>query len=168
MGLCRALTAFFISPAASIGSAVVPETFFGNERGRYMGIWTAMVTLRVPVAPFIFGFVAMRVGLQNVGPIVGTILGEQVGGFLSDRWMLLRYRHGDSPRPDFRLWVSYLGHLLTIYGVVVFLVRTERASDTWNPTPIAGAAIAGAGNQIVRTVMMTYAVDSFRPDAAGI
>ncbi|KAK7408897.1 hypothetical protein QQX98_008901 [Neonectria punicea] len=279
MGLCRALTAFFISPAASIGSGVVSETFFSNERGRCMGMWTAMVTLGVPVAPFIFGFVAMRVGyrwiywtlaitnavqlvvyffvgpetryvpghlqknkdtslrqhylgfsridptplslrtfvqplffatrlcvvipamahamvflwgsvvitieipqlypekygfntqqvgLQNIGPIVGTILGEQIGGFLSDRWMLLRHRHGDSPRPEFRLWVSYLGHLLTICGVVVFLVQTERASDTWNPTPIVGAAIAGAGNQIVTTVMMTYAVDCFRPDAAGI
>ncbi|KAF7554523.1 hypothetical protein G7Z17_g2855 [Cylindrodendrum hubeiense] len=278
MGFCRALTAFFISPAASIGSAVVSETFFSHERGRYIGIWTAMVTLGVPVAPFIFGFVAMRVGyrwiywtlaitnlvqlviyffvgpetryipgqqkkksssavqkylgfsridptpltlkdfvqplffitrlcvvipamahamvflwasvvitieipqlypekfgfnsqqvgLQNVGPIVGTILGEQIGGFLSDRWMSLRNRNGVTPRPEFRLWVSYLGHLMAICGVVVFLVQTERASDTWNPTPIVGAAIAGAGNQIVTTVMMTYAVDCYRPDAAGI
>ncbi|KAH7159726.1 major facilitator superfamily domain-containing protein, partial [Dactylonectria estremocensis] len=278
MGLCRALTAFFISPAASIGSAVVSETFFSNQRGRYIGIWTAMVTLGVPVAPFIFGFVALRVGyrwiywilaminavqllvyfcfgpetryvpgqktnkpsstlhrylgfrridptpltlkdfvqplffitrlcvvipavahamvflwgsvvitieipqlypekfgfntqqvgLQNVGPIVGTILGEQIGGVLSDRWMWLRQRNGVTPRPEFRLWVSYFGHLLTICGVVVFLVQTERASDTWNPTPIVGAAIAGAGNQIVTTVMMTYAVDCYRPDASGI
>jgi MFS family permease len=64
MAFCRALTAFFISPAASIGSAVVSETFFSSERGRYMGIWTAMVTLGVPVAPLIFGFVAMRVGYR--------------------------------------------------------------------------------------------------------
>ncbi|KAL6414493.1 mfs transporter [Ilyonectria robusta] len=278
MGLCRALAAFFICPAASIGSAVVSETFFRHERGRYMGIWTAMVTLGVPIAPFIFGFVALRVGyrwiywtlaitntvqfivyffigpetryisgqrkkeapsvlqryigfsridptpltlrdfvqplffvtrlcvvipavahamvflwssvvitieipqlypekfgfntqqvgLQNVGPIVGTILGEQIGGFLSDRWMWLRHRNGVSPRAEFRLWVSYFGHLLAICGVVVFLVQTERASNKWNPTPIVGAAIAGAGNQIVTTVMMTYAVDCYRPDAAGI
>lgn len=49
MAACRALTAFFISPAAAIGSAVVTETFFKKERGRYMGIWTLMVTLGVPV-----------------------------------------------------------------------------------------------------------------------
>lgn len=64
MGLCRALAAFFICPAASIGSAVVSETFFGHERARYMGIWTAMVTLGVPLAPLIFGFVALRVGYR--------------------------------------------------------------------------------------------------------
>lgn len=47
MGLCRAITAFFISPAAAIGSAVVQETFFKHERARYMGIWTYVPTLLV-------------------------------------------------------------------------------------------------------------------------
>lgn len=64
MGLCRAITAFFISPASSIGSAVVSESFFRHERGRYIGIWTVMVTLGVPVAPLVFGFVAFRVGYR--------------------------------------------------------------------------------------------------------
>lgn len=38
MGVCRAITAFFISPAAGIGSAVVAETFFKKERGKFMGV----------------------------------------------------------------------------------------------------------------------------------
>lgn len=64
MGFCRAVTAFFIAPAAAIGSAVVSETFFKHERAKYIGIWTLMLTLGVPVAPFIFGFVTMRVGYR--------------------------------------------------------------------------------------------------------
>lgn len=64
MAACRALVSFFISPAMAIGSAVVMETFFQHERARYMGIWTVMVTLGVPVGPFIFGFVAYRVGYE--------------------------------------------------------------------------------------------------------
>lgn len=64
MAACRALTSFFISPAMAIGSAVVMETFFKKERAAYMGIWTVMVTLGVPIGPFIFGFVAYRVGYQ--------------------------------------------------------------------------------------------------------
>ena len=64
MAACRALASFFISPAMAIGSAVVMETFFQHERARYMGIWTVMVTLGVPVGPFIFGFVAYRVGYE--------------------------------------------------------------------------------------------------------
>lgn len=61
MGLCRAITAWFISPAASLGSAVVAESFAKKDRARYMGVWTTMVTLGVPLAPFIFGFVTVRV-----------------------------------------------------------------------------------------------------------
>lgn len=53
MGLCRAITAFFISPAAAIGSAVVAETFFKKDRGRFIGAWTLMVTLGVSANPFI-------------------------------------------------------------------------------------------------------------------
>ena len=49
MMVCRGLVAFFISPAGAIGSAIVAETFFKRERGRYMGIWTLMVTCGVPV-----------------------------------------------------------------------------------------------------------------------
>ncbi|KAJ3546532.1 hypothetical protein NM208_g1953 [Fusarium decemcellulare] len=277
MGLCRAITAFFICPAASIGTAVVSETFFRKERARYMGVWTTMVTLGVPVAPLIFGFVAMRtgyrwiywilamtngaqfilhglfgpetrfepgtqsqgnssfrqqylsfrridpkplklkdfihplsfirfpnvvvpavahamvflwgsvmttfeipqvfpekfgfntqqVGLQNIGVIIGTIAGEQIGGILSDKWMGLRERNGKRPEPEYRLWLSYIGYLTAICGVVVFLVQLDRASDTWDVTPIVGAGIAAAGNQIVTTIMITYAVDCYPGDAAA-
>ncbi|AEO68587.1 uncharacterized protein THITE_121411 [Thermothielavioides terrestris NRRL 8126] len=265
MGLCRAITAFFISPASAIGSAVVAETFFKKERARYMGVWTTMVTLGVPMAPFIFGFVAVRVGyrwifsqtngvqlllyflvgretlylrraaaaaslrplafvarpcvllpavgyamvflwanimmsvetgqlfpenfglnpqqvgLQNISIIVGSLLGEQIGGFLSDWWMWRRHakvgsssdgqgadKAARSPQPEFRLWLGYPGHLLTICGVVVYFVQIERAGTFWNITPDVGMAIAAGGNQIVTTVMTTYAVDCYREDAAGV
>jgi MFS family permease len=64
MCVCRAIVAFFISPPGAIGSAVVTETFFKKERARYMGIWTLLLTLGIPLSPFIFGFVAQRVGYR--------------------------------------------------------------------------------------------------------
>jgi MFS family permease len=73
MGLCRAITAFFISPAIAIGSAVVAETFFRKERARYMGVWTVMLTLGVPVSPLIFGFVAYRVGYRWIYWILACV-----------------------------------------------------------------------------------------------
>jgi MFS family permease len=59
---CRALVAFFISPASAIGSAVVVETTFKKDRARYMGVWTLMITLGVPIGTFLFGFVTYRAG----------------------------------------------------------------------------------------------------------
>ncbi|KAJ5167707.1 uncharacterized protein N7482_003301 [Penicillium canariense] len=277
---CRALVAFFISPASAIGSAVVMETTFKKDRARYMGIWTLMVTLGVPIGPFIFGFVTYRVGyhwiywilaminggqfvlylflgpetryvgqgvdceeptwkteymslrrvdptpftwyefvrpltmvrrpsivipacayamvflwgnilttvevpsllqekfdlnaeqlgMQFLGAIIGSLIGEQMGGVLSDHWMNRRQRRLDrKPEPEFRLWLSYFGFALTMIGIIVFLVCTqESASGHWNVTPIIGTGIGAAGNQLVTTVMITYAIDCYPQEAASV
>lgn len=282
MAVCRAITAFFISPAAAIGSGVVKETFFKKDRAKYMGIWTLMVTLGVPTAPFIFGFVAYRVdyrwiywtlamtngvqlilyfflgpetryirkgvshegsdfkqeyvyiwrridptpmtfmeflrpltfffkltvflptfayamvfnlayvltsveipqlygpkfglntqqlGLQYLGFIIGAVIGEQIGGISSDRWMSRRTKKqgGVRPAPEYRLWLSYGGYVLSIVGVIVFLVETGNATPMhWQVSPTVGAGIAAAGTQIVTTVVVTYCVDCYVEDAAAV
>lgn len=73
MGVCRAITSFFISPAGAIGPAVVAESFFKKDRARYMGVWTLMVTLGVPMASFIFGFVADHVGYRWIYWILAIV-----------------------------------------------------------------------------------------------
>lgn len=40
------------------------ETYFKNERAKYMGVWTLLVTIGIPFGPFIFGFVTQRAGHQ--------------------------------------------------------------------------------------------------------
>ncbi|KUL85007.1 hypothetical protein ZTR_07782 [Talaromyces verruculosus] len=299
----RAITAFFICPAAAIGSGIVTETFFKKERARYMGIWTVMITLGVPIAPLIMGFVAMRVGyrwiyyilaitngvqfilyfflghetryirdadyinngsalpepkvsqfkfrridptplkfsdfyhpltlvvhpciflpaaaysmvflwtgivptieipqlfpvlfdfnteqngLQMISIIIGSLIGEQIGGFMSDKWMSRRHQQqarksgiatagnaedGSISReevlvvPEYRLWLAHVGYALSIVGFIVFSVQLGKASDTWNVTPLVGAAIGAAGNQVVTTVLITYAVDCYRLEAASV
>ncbi|OKL55821.1 hypothetical protein UA08_08814 [Talaromyces atroroseus] len=302
MGLCRAITAFFICPPAAIGSGVVTETFFKNQRARYMGIWTVMVTIGVPIAPLLMGFVAARVGyrwiyyilaitngvqfilyfflgnetryvrettpnttgdglpmtrrglfqfgridrtplrlndfyhpltfafhpciflpaiayamvflwtsivptveipqlfpvifgldteqngLQMISIIIGSFIGEQIGGFMSDKWMARRRQQQTKKsgidnaeegrslplagevlvEPEFRLWLAYIGYALAICGFVVFTVQIGKASSSWNVTPLVGAAIGAAGNQIVTTVNITYAVDCYRVEAASV
>ncbi|QKX63084.1 uncharacterized protein TRUGW13939_10252 [Talaromyces rugulosus] len=281
MAACRALVAFFICPAGALGSAVVAECFFRKDRGRYMGVWALLVTLGVPVSPFIFGFVAQRVGyrwiyyilaitngvqlilciflspetryipgspssvagsgfrqeyltfrridptplrlyefiqpltlagratvmipavaysmvflfssvmttveipqllqekfhldaqglgLQFLSLIIGSVLGEQLGGPLSDLWMNRKTRQsGQRPPSEYRLWLSYIGFLLSIAGSVVFLVQTEKSpSGHWNITPIVGVAISAFGNQVVTTVLITYAVDTNSTEAASV
>ncbi|KAJ6028213.1 hypothetical protein N7540_003789 [Penicillium herquei] len=280
LAACRALVAFFISPASAIGSAVVMETTFKKDRARYMGVWTLMITLGVPIGPFIFGFVTYRagiewiywilaminggqfilylffgpetrylgsgvgpdevnwkreymslrridptpltlweffrpltmvrypsivipacayamiflfgsilatvevpqllqskfdlnaeqLGLQFLGVIIGSVIGEQLGGFMSDRWMRRRaHGLGRKAEPEYRLWLSYFGFGLTIIGAIVFLVCTETSkAGHWNVSPIIGTAIGAVGNQLVTTVMVTYAVDCYPQEAASI
>lgn len=277
---CRAIGAFFISPAFGIGGLVVTETFFANQRGRYLGIWTALITLGPPMGPFFMGFVVQRVsytwifwifaimnavhlilyiflgpetlyirdakstshpsrassfrarffrfrrinpqplrakdfirpavfgfqhitvfipalayglvfafcsvfltvlvpqlfvptfgfgpqqiGLQFLGLIIGTIIGEQASGPLSDHWMKLRIRHNqrlgkERPQPEWRLFMSYLGFATAIAGLVIFTVQISNLEGKpYNVSPIIGAGIAAFGNQIVTTVLVTYAID---------
>jgi nitrate/nitrite transporter NarK len=117
-----------------------------------------------------FGFNPQQLGLQFLGIIIGSVIGEQLGGSLSDYWMNRRARAtGARPVPEYRLWLSYGGFILTIVGVVVFLVQTQHAAEMhWNITPVVGIAIAGAGNQIVTTVLITYAVDCHQEESASV
>jgi hypothetical protein len=117
-----------------------------------------------------FHFNTQQLGLQFLGTVIGSIVGEQIGGYASDAWMNRRAaRIAGRPAPEFRLWLSYLGYLLTICGVIVFLVRIEQAPEGhWNVTPIVGAGIAAAGNQIVTTIIITYCVDCYYEEAASI
>jgi hypothetical protein len=118
-----------------------------------------------------FHFNTQQVGLQNIAVIIGTVVGEQFGGFASDWWMAMGTKKASPPKvhpPEFRLWLAYLGYPVSIAGIAVFLVCIGEAGGSWNAAPTVGAGIAAAGNQIVTTVLITYAVDCFRDKAAGI
>jgi hypothetical protein len=113
---------------------------------------------------------AEQLGLQFLGPIIGSLIGEQLGGYASDLWMnMCAKRMNRKPEPEFRLWLSYLGYTCSIVGIIVFLVCTEHAKQgQWNVAPIIGIAIGAAGNQIVTTVLITYAVDCHPEDASSV
>ncbi|KAK0638252.1 putative transporter [Lasiodiplodia hormozganensis] len=118
-----------------------------------------------------FEFNPQQIGLQFLGIIIGSVLGEQMAGPLSDVWMDRAAKRNGSirPPPEFRLWLSWLGFLLTIVGLIVFGVRTQQAVPMhWNVTPIIGLAIASVGNQIVTTVLVTYAVDCHPESSSSI
>jgi MFS family permease len=113
---------------------------------------------------------AEQLGMQFLGVIIGSVIGEQMGGVLSDFWMSRRAKRIDrKAEPEFRLWLSYFGFALTIIGVIVFIVCTEESpSGHWDVTPIIGTAIGAVGNQLVTTVMITYAIDCFPQEAGSI
>jgi hypothetical protein len=111
-----------------------------------------------------------QLGLQFLGPIIGSLIGEQLGGRTSDLWMNMRAKRTQrKPEPEFRLWLGYFGYACSIVGIIVFLVCTEKSKQgQWNVAPIIGIAIGAAGNQIVTTVLITYAVDCHPEDASSV
>lgn len=113
---------------------------------------------------------AEQLGLQFLGPIIGSLIGEQLGGRMSDLWMNMRAKRANQkPEPEYRLWLSYFGYACSIVGNIVFLVFTEQAKQgQWNVVPIVGIAIGAAGNQLVTTVLITYAVDCHPEDASAV
>jgi Major Facilitator Superfamily len=117
-----------------------------------------------------YHFNAQQIGLQFIGMIIGSVLGEQLGGRGSDFFMrrasakLGRNRH---VAPEHRIWVSYLGFVAVIIGLVVFCVQVDSLM-VYNVTPIVGIGIAAFGNQIITTVLVTYAVDCHQEHAASI
>lgn len=151
-----------IHPSVAIPAAAYAMVFmFGN----------ILATVEVPqLLQEKFELNTEQLGLQFLGLIIGSVLGEQVGGSLSDFWMNRRERRiHQKPAPEFRLWLSYFGFILNIAGVIVFLVCTqESAQGHWNVSPIVGTGIGAAGNQVVTTVLVTYAVDCYPEEAASV
>ena len=110
---------------------------------------------------------AQQLGLQFLGLIIGTVLGEQLGGILSDMWMKVRQsRTSKKPDPEYRLWLSYIGFVPVLAGIVMYLVCAQ--VSTRSILPVIGTAIAGFGNQVVTTVLVTYAVDCYPRKSASV
>ncbi|KAF2770298.1 MFS general substrate transporter [Teratosphaeria nubilosa] len=137
------------------------------------GFTSVLLTVEIPqIFQPKFDFNAQQIGLQFLGMIIGSLIGEQLAGRGSDSWMHWKAKRmpGDQrPSPEWRLWLSYSGFLLSMVGLIVFGVRIEQAKPLhWNVTPIVGIAIAAVGNQIVTTVLVTYAVDCHIEHSASI
>ena len=117
-----------------------------------------------------FDLNAQQLGLQFLGLIIGTLLGEQLGGISSDLWMNRRERAiGKKPEPEFRLWLSYIGFVLAIVGIIIYLVCTQNAKiGHWTISPVIGTAFAAFGNQVIATVLVTYAVDCYPKESASV
>jgi hypothetical protein len=116
-----------------------------------------------------FGLDAQSIGLQYIALIIGSVLGEQLSGPLSDAFLNRYSRRTGHSHPVHRLWISYIGFLTVIVGILVWGIQLQHAKQgVWNVTPLIGAAIASFGNQIITTTMITFAVDNYRQKSADI
>ncbi|KAJ3492520.1 hypothetical protein NLG97_g5335 [Lecanicillium saksenae] len=137
---------------------------------------SVMTTVEIPqLFAERFSFGAEALGLQFLGLIIGSLLGEALAAMASAYWITCGAGDktvgvdGTKPRLalERRLWLSYIGYALVICGIVVFLVMSQTLR-VYNVSPVVGAGIASTGNQIVTTVLVNYAVDCYPEDAASV
>jgi hypothetical protein len=158
----------FVQP---LGHVMRPVVWIPAMAYAMIFMWAAILpSIEIPqLYPELYGFNAQQIGLQYLSFIIGSVIGEQVGGRASDWWMLRREKKmGAAPDPEYRLWLSYVGQIPAIVGLIVFCVQTDASGNKWNITPLVGTTIAAVGNQIVTTVYITYAIDCYREEAPGI
>lgn len=135
-------------------------------------LWgSILVTIEIPaLLQEKYRLSVQALGLQFIATVLGSILGEIVGGPGSDYWMNSRRRRKQrNPPSEYRLWLSYFGFLLACIGVIVFLTELQfTPSGHWSVLPLIGVTMACMGNQVVTTVLMTYAVDNNMANAASV
>lgn len=116
----------------------------------------------------LFHLNAQQLSLHYIALIVGSVIGEVLAGPLSDWWMKICYKKRGGKRVIVdRLWVSYNGFLAVIVGLIVWGVYLDKVVENhWNISALIGAAVAAGGNNIVATVLTTFAIDSseYAPD----
>ncbi|KAM5432110.1 hypothetical protein MferCBS31731_007611 [Microsporum ferrugineum] len=117
-----------------------------------------------------YGFGAIAQGLFFLGPLVGVLLGERLGGPGSD-WAMNRERRraaaaNDRERLESRLYVGLPGYVIVVVGVVIFGVTLQNRTH-WI-APCLGFAISNFGLQLVTTPLKTYCVDCYPSKAPSV
>lgn len=73
----------------------------------------------LPYPPY--NFSAAGVGLFNLPPLIGAILGSGLGGPVNDRWVLwMAQRNGGVFEPEMRLWLSFPAIVACPVGMLLF------------------------------------------------
>ncbi|OGM48699.1 MFS multidrug transporter [Aspergillus bombycis] len=114
-----------------------------------------------------FHFDAQQIGLQYIAVIIGSLVGEQVSGPMSDWFMKALSKRRGHFQPADRLWLSYIGFATVIAGLLTWGFQLDNATS-WNVTPCIGAAIASFGNQILTTILISFAVDCYKDQSTDI
>lgn len=111
-----------------------------------------------------FGMGPQALGLQFLGLLIGTLIGE-VGGYLSDKFQAWgsKNKRGSS----FRLWVTYPGFATSVIGIIVFGVQIDKIT-TYNITPLIGLAICAFGLQVMTSPLIAYCITVDPPMASDI
>lgn len=108
-----------------------------------------------------YNFSAQGVGLMNLAPFIGSVIGSAYGGLLSD-WLIvfLSRRNNGIYEPEMRLWLA-LPAVLTTPGSILFFGLPTAQGLPWI-IPAIGAGVFGFSFASLADIALTYAMDSYQ------
>ncbi|ORY60290.1 major facilitator superfamily transporter [Pseudomassariella vexata] len=110
-----------------------------------------------PIEPY--NFSASAIGLMNLPPFIGSVIGLMFAPV--NDWLILKLarRNGGTYEPEMRLWMALPGVFLVPTGMLVFgLSMTE--GKPWI-IPAIGLAIFGFGMSLLGDGVLTYVQDCY-------
>jgi MFS family permease len=107
------IVALFTFPAVSYAAITYGSTL------SWFAIMTSLQASYMIIPPY--NFDAVGVGLMNVAPFIGAVLGFPFGGHLSDKSILwLSKRNGGVYEPEMRLWLALPIAVISPVGILMF------------------------------------------------
>ncbi|WAO95401.1 MFS domain-containing protein [Fusarium falciforme] len=158
----RALPSFFEPLQMLIVPRVLVTVYvFGLTIG-----WTVIISILLGMTyaqpPLLWG--SQSIGLLNVAPLLGLLIGLPFGGYLSDLLFIRSAKDGKGPSPASRLPVALLGMLISPSGCLVIGYGLKHP-DTWIQVCVGWGMLA-FGLTASANVLLAYAVNTI-PSRAG-
>lgn len=121
-----------------------------------MTVTTYSVYFTLP--PYNFG--PEQIGLMNLPPFIGGMIGSIFGGSCADRSVLfLSRRNGGIFEPEMRLWTALPGVLVMPFSLLWFGSSTADGNAWIVPAVALGAF--GFGFVVLGDVALTYVIDCY-------
>lgn len=107
-----------------------------------------------------YNFTAEGVGLMNLAPFVGSLIGAVYGGVLLDKSALwLSRRNNGIFEPEMRLWIALPAIVTMPAALLIFGLGTANGLP-WI-VPASGAALFGFSFAALGDVALTYSMDCY-------
>ncbi|KAJ5617874.1 hypothetical protein N7537_002988 [Penicillium hordei] len=125
----------------------------------WFAILTSLQASYMIIPPYNFN--AVGVGLMNVAPFVGAVLGFPFGGYLSDKSILwLSKRNGGIYEPEMRLWLALPVAITSPTGILIFGMGLAYGAH-WAVLAV-GFGVFGFSLAAIGGIALSYLMDCYQ------
>ncbi|OBT63514.1 hypothetical protein VE03_08085 [Pseudogymnoascus sp. 23342-1-I1] len=111
---------------------------------------------------------AQSVGFSNFSPLIGAVVGLAIGGTLSD-WVAMKatVRNKGIREPEMRLPTLLPFLAANVIGMIMIGFGFQYGWR-WEAPVIVGYSLVGLSSSVIQTIVITYAVDCYKPISGAI